>query len=301
MGHRVTIAGGTSALASALVARLGDGFDVRRVSTSVAPGTDTWPAELTSIAEAEVACAGARTLVVLARTPRSSTWRFRGAPEDLDRLMADALARAARRCPVEHLVLYACSEAEGDVRAPLLRASGVPVSILFGGGPDPAEHLAALVRRGPGKDVHAEAWSAPPLDPARPRRGTGFSSVHHFPRPRGWSAAQLAEAYLRWLAAEVPTVRVESSADADAIRFLGSTVLVLRRLAAEAEKDSVVWSIVGGTLARPGGRMELRVLLDGVTAAMHVHDFHPTLPGPIYSRTQAFVHERVVQRFIRSL
>jgi hypothetical protein len=295
MGHRVTIAGGTNPIAQDLTERLGGGFEVRRVSPAVEPSERTWPADLTSISQAELACANTRTLVVLARTPRASSWRIRGNTDDLDRLVADSLARAALRCGVDHLVLFACGGPGDDVREPLLRASGLPTSVLRGGGPDPVEHLEALVRRGPGGDVEGPVWSTKPSK-GRARR-TGFTSVQRFPRPPGWSAEQLSQAYFRWLATSVPWVRVVSSADSETIFFLGLKVLVLRRLKGHAEPDSAVWEVTGGALAQPGGRLEIRVLLDGVSATMHLWGFRPTLPGPLYSFTQAFVHDRLIRRF----
>lgn len=295
MGHRVTIAGGTSGLALGLAERLRDGFLVRRSSLSQAATEATWPADLTSICQAEIASANTETLVVLARAPRASSWRFRGAHEDVDRLLADSLARAARRCGVGHLILFACGGPGEDVREPLLRASGVPLSVLRGGGPEPLPHLEALVRRGPvGGDVTTAAWSAPTTAPAVRQ---GFTSIQRFPRPAGWSAPTLSRAYFRWISTEVPSVRVESSSDADTLFFLGVKVLVLRRLRGHAEPDSAVWEIGGGALARSGGRLELRLLLDGSSATMHLQGFRPTLPGPLYWMTQALVHEKLVLRF----
>ena len=295
MAHRVTIAGGTCAVAEGLAARLGEGFAVRRISASIAPTLGTWRVDLTSISETEVACANSQTLVVLARTPRVASWKRRGQVDDVDRLVADSLARAARRCGVEHVILFACGAAGEDARESILRASGLPLSVLRGGGPDPAVHLDALVRRGPGGDLEAPGWTNESVMPPRPRRD--FSSVQRFARPGAWSAAQLSQAYFRWLSSEVPSVRVESSADAENVYLLGVKVLVLRRLKGLAEPDSSVFEVFGGALARPGGRLELRILLDGLWATMHLGAFRPTLPGPLYAVTQALVHERLVRRF----
>jgi hypothetical protein len=62
----ITIAG-TGPLAQALAQRLSSG-DVKPRLVSTSAG---WKADLTSIPEAEIACAGARTLVVLAQTRRN--------------------------------------------------------------------------------------------------------------------------------------------------------------------------------------------------------------------------------------
>ena len=294
MGHRVTIAGGTSTVAQGLSERLKDGFTVRRVSERLAPSESTWPADLTSISEAEVACANTQTLVVLARTARDAR-RFRGLTDDVDRLIADSLARAAQRCGVQHLVLFACGAPGEDAREPLLRASGIPTTVLRGGGPDPVERLDAIVRRGPGADVEGEAWTATSTRSTGPL--PGFTSVQRFARPAGWSSSQLSQTYFRWLGAEIPSVRVTSSADAETIYFLGVKVLVLRRLNGQSEPDTSVWEVVGGALARPGGCLELRTLLDGASVSMHLRGFRPRLPGALYSLTQAQLHERLIRRF----
>lgn len=293
MGHRVTIAG-ASGVAQGLSERLKDEFDVRRVSDTITPTESAWPADLTSIAQTEIACANTQTLVVLARTTRSRR-RFRGLAEDVDRLLADSLARAAQRCGVQHLVLFACGAPGADVRESIMRASGLPTTVLRGGGPDPVQHLENVIRRGPGGDVEGQPWAAKPAKVGGPP--AGFSSVQRFPRPEGWSAAQLAQAYFRWLSTDVPAARVVSSADAETIHLLGTKVLVLRRLNGQAEPDAMAWEITGGALARPGGRLELRVLLDGVSVIMHLRGFRTRLPGALYSLTQAKVHERVVHRF----
>lgn len=293
MGHRVTIAG-ASDVAQGLSERLKDGFVVRRVSDTITRAESAWPADLTSIAQAEIACANTQTLVVLARTTRSRR-RFRGLAEDVDRLLADSLARAAQRCGVQHLVLFACGAPGADVREPLMRASGLPTTVLRGGGPDPVQRLEEVIRRGPSGDVEGQPWAAKSATVGGPP--AGFSSVQRFPRPEGWSAAQLARAYFQWLATDVPSARVFSSADAETIHLLGAKVLVLRRLNGQAEPDAMVWEVAGGALARPGGRLELRVLLDGVSVIMLLRGFRPRVPGALYSLTQAKVHERVVHRF----
>jgi hypothetical protein len=254
-----------------------------------------WRADLTSIPEAEVALAGTETLVVLARAQGAPARLTQAASDDLDRLLADSLGRAAKRVGVKHVVLFACG-AE-DVRAPLLRASGVPLSVLHGGGPDPVVHLEALIERGPGADLTTEPFRAD-RDPKGPREDLLVCSVQRFARPAGWSAEQLARAYLQWLPGKFPTVRTSTLGATSAITAFGTRALVLREAPGRSEPESFVLEVADGTLSRNAtARFEFRVLLDQVTAMVALVGFEPTLPFPVYHVTQAFMHEHIMKRF----
>lgn len=290
----VTIAG-AGKLARALAERLPQ---ARVISTGQpVAGTAGWKADLTSIPEAEVACAGAKTLVVLAQARRAPARLTRCELPDLDRLLADSLARAAKRCGVEHIVLFACGP--DDVRTSLLRASGVPVSVLSGGGPDPVAQLEALVKRGPGPDVSAESWVGESA-PTTPREGLLVCSVQRYPVPVGWSADKLGRSYLEWLPGKVATVRVSSTSDTSVIHAFGTRALVLRQVPGRSEPQSSVFEVADGTLSRRGAfdaRFEFRVLLDGSAAMVALIGFEPSLPWPVYHVTQALMHERLMRRF----
>jgi hypothetical protein len=289
----VTIAG-AGKLAQALAQRLPN---ARLISTFAPTAPTGWKADLTSIAEAEVACAGAKTLVVLAQARRPPAKLTRCELVDLDRLLADSLARAAQRCGVEHIVLYACGP--DDVRASLLRASGVPVSVLHGGGPDPAAALEALVRRGPGPDITSEGWVGEG-GVLSAREGLLVCSVQRYPLPQGWSAERLAKGYLEWLPGKVATVRVSSTTDTSVIHAFGTRALVLRQVPGRSEPQSCVFEVADGALARRGAfdaRFEFRVLIDGSAAMVALIGFEPALPWPLYHVTQALMHERIMRRF----
>ncbi len=254
-----------------------------------------WRADLTSIPEAEVALAGTKTLVVLARSRGAPARLTQAATDDLDRLLADSLGRAAKRVGVTHVVLFACGA--DDVRVPLLRASGVPLSVLHGGGPDPVAQLEALIDRGPGADVSTEAYRAERA-PVVPRDDLLVCSVQRFGRPAGWSAEQVARAYLQWLPGKFPTVRTSTVGATSAITAFGTRALVLREAPGRSEPDSFVLEVADGALSKNGAaRFEFRVLLDQTTAMVALVGFEPTLPFPLYHVTQAFMHERIMKRF----
>ena len=142
---RVVIAG-AGALGQALAAKLAPRHDVRCVRPSgdfPAPTEKlSWyRADLLTWHGAELALTGAHTVVVLAQARRAPARLQRSSLDDLDRLLADSIARAARLVDAKRLVLFACGE--DDVRLALLEKSGVPLSILRGGGPDPVEQSSA--------------------------------------------------------------------------------------------------------------------------------------------------------------
>lgn len=300
---RVVIAGGTGALGTALTRRLSGAHDVLALAPpglGQLPPTERsgqqWPVDLTNIPDTEVALAGAETVVVLAQARRPPAHLTRAALDDLDRLIADSLARAAQRCGVKRVVLFSCGP--DDVRAPLLAKSGVPVSVLSGGGPDPVTALAELVDAPPGTSREGPAWTgeAPTPGVARLR----VCSVQRYPRPEGWSAEALARAYFGWLPGAAVATRVEEHGGAFTIYAFGARGLVLRHLPGRSEPDSCVLQVADGALvhrARGPGRLEFRVLLDGVTALTALTGFEPRLPWLIYRFSQAVMHERVMRRF----
>ncbi len=296
---RVVIAG-AGVVGQALARRLAASHEVRAVVSSgpVPEASErlTWHvADLTSIPDAEVALAGAQTVVVLAKARRAPARHTRAALEDLDRLLGDTLARAAQRVGAQRLVTFTADEA--DARLPLLAHSGLPLAVLHGGGPDPVEHLAAMVE---GAQAPAPAtWSGQP--PAEGLRGELLTcSVQRHARPAGWSALDVARAYFEWLPGDVPGVRTEARSGVFRIHGLGVEGLALRLVPGRSEADSAWLEVADGKLAvrsASPGRLEFRVLLDGVTVMTALTGYVPSMPWPLYLASQAPLHERVMRRF----
>jgi hypothetical protein len=299
----VVIAGGTGTLGTSLARRLSGVHEVLclrppglgELSPTERTGSE-WPVDLTNLPDTEVALAGAQTLVVLAQARRPPAHLTRAALDDLDRLIADSLARAVQRCGVQRVVLFSCGE--GDVRAPLLAKSGVPVSVLSGGGPDPVAGLAELVDAAPGTSREGPAWTGEPAKSGAPR--LRVCSVQRYPRPAGWTAEAVARAYFDWLPQHALATRVEVHEGVFTIHAFGARSLVLRHLPGRSEADSYVLQVADGALvhrAKGPGRLEFRVLLDGTTAMTALTGFEPRLPWLIYRFSQAVMHERVMRRF----
>jgi hypothetical protein len=296
---RVVIAG-AGVLGQALARRLAPAHQVRGIVSSeplpaVGEGLTWRRADLTSIPDAEVALAGAETVVLLAQARRPPARHTRAALDDLDRLLADAVARATKRVGAKRLVTFACGDS--DARLPLLQHAGVPVTVLHGGGPDPVAHLAALVDGAPVPP--AAAWAGEP--PARgPREGLATCSVQRYARPAGWSALDVAKAYFEWLPTDVLGVRTEVRGGVFRVHGLGVEGLVLRLVEGRSEADSAWLEVADGKLAvrsAQPGRLEFRVLLDGSAVLAALIGYVPAMPWPLYRASQAPLHERVMRRF----
>lgn len=297
---RVVIAG-AGVIGQALAQRLAASHEVRGVVASgslpAASERLTWhQADLTSIPDAEVALAGAETVVLLAQSRRAPARLTRASLSDLDCLLADAVARAAGRVGATRLITFACGDA--DARLPLLQHAGVPVTVLRGGGPEPVAHLAALVDGGPVPPPTPWTGEAPPKGPRSALPAT--CSVQRYPRPPGWSAKDVAQAYFEWLPTEVPGVRTESRGGVFRVHGLGVEGLVLRLVEGRSEADSAWLEVADGKLAVRSanpGRFEFRVLLDGSAVLAALIGYVPAMPWALYRASQAPLHERVMRRF----
>jgi hypothetical protein len=124
--------------------------------------------------------------------------------------------------------------------------------------------------------------------------------VQRYARPSGWAAFDVARAYFEWLPSDVPGVRTEARGDVFRIHGLGVEGLVLRHVPGRSEVDSAWLEVADGKLtvrsARPG-RLEFRVLLDGVTVMAALIGYQPAIPWLLYRASQAPMHERVMRRF----
>ncbi|MCA3016583.1 MAG: hypothetical protein INH41_29725 [Myxococcaceae bacterium] len=297
--RRLAIIGGTGPLGAALAARLEVDFEVTRIGASASPGPGAWRADVLSIAEAEVAVSGAQVVVFLARTVPPRSRLLQGAVADVDLLLADSVARAVRLSRPERLVAFTCGE--GDEREAVLRASGVPVAVLSGGGDDPAAALERLVRAEAPAVVRLSAWNPPA---AAPRRWSGRSTVlslQRLPLPVPWVARQAATAYFEWLPTDVPLVRTVVSPEAVEVKLAGVSVLRLRRRHGECDDDVEVLEVRGGALvgaAAPAGVFEFRRLaVPGPLLVTTLRDFQPALPWLVYRATQGPAHARTMRRF----
>jgi len=263
----------------------------------VPTGVTSWRCDLLSVPQTEVALAGADVGVFLARTSRPPARLVQADVAVLDVLLADSFARAAPRTSVKRLVTFTPGEA--DAREAVLRASGLPVSVLRGGGADPVAALVALVDHEAEREDVQGAWT--PAAQASKERAAGLvCSVQRYPVAPGFTAADVAWAYVAWLGRAVPLVRAQRVDGCAIIRAAGQPVLMLRHAPGRSERDSFVFEVRDGVLTDTAGgvgRLEFRVLLDRSALVASLQDFAPSLPWPVYRMTQAIAHGAVMRRF----
>lgn len=165
---RVVIAGANGFIGRALAQRLAADFDViglsRRPPADGGPSGVTWRAcDLYSVLETERALAGADVAVYLVHSMLPSARLTQASFEDLDLLLADNFARAARAAGVKQLVYLGGLVPDGERSRHLesrrevedaLAALGVPLTALRAGlvvgpGSSSLAILTALVQRLP--------------------------------------------------------------------------------------------------------------------------------------------------------
>lgn len=273
MSSPVVIAG-QGALAESLHARLSPTHHVRLATV-----------DYTCLHEAEVALAGARTVVMLARAEEPVARLPRADVAELDRLMADSVARAARAVGASRLVLAA--RGADDVQAELLARSGVPLVV--------AQHELDALATHAGPAVDAPSATVTRREPKE--RLT--CSIHRYRRPRGMTALDFARAYFEWLPRDTPLTRVVEREGTFTIFVGGVRALVLRHVPGRSSEHLAWLEPLDGALVDRSatGRFEFRVLLDEETVLASLIDFRPALPFPLYRFTQAVMHERSMRHF----
>lgn len=281
----VAIAGATGKTGARLAIRLGARFAVRALGS----GTN-----LLSLADTEVALAGAQVGVYLARATRTTFRLIQAKPADLELLMADSFARAAARCGLRRLIVWRCGD--DDERLVVLRAAGVPLTVV--------ESEAALEEALQDEPAHATpscALLAPEATVA-----PGVCSVQRLPLPPDWTAVQATRAYFDWAAAHVPFVHASCTGDAWTLHAFGFPVLSLWLIKGRAAKQSAVLATGGGWLAGSvagTGHFEFRIVQTQSGPALFtiLMGFVSALPFLLYRLTQAPVHAWVMARFGRWL
>lgn len=294
---RVVIAGGTGTLGRALAVRLKTSCDVTCVGTRATSGEGEWKADLLSVAEAEVALAGAHVVVFLARTSGPRARLLQGSADDLNLVLADSVARAARLTKPRRLVFFGCGE--NDEREAVLSTSGVPLSVLSGGGDDPAAQLEHLVLAADVETRRLPTWKGAEVPPAAWSGPSTVLSVQRLTPKTGWTAGQTARAYFEWLPSAVPGVSTVLGAEAYEIKAGGVGMLRLRRVAGQSTDDLEVLEVRDGSLVSDSstGAFEFRLLGTPGVLMTTLRGFVPSMPWLLYRASQAPMHARVMRRF----
>jgi uncharacterized protein YbjT (DUF2867 family) len=162
------------------------------------------------------------------------------------------------------------------------------------------------------KAVGAEGRSAPnPRDSLRRRdrqsirKARRVRSVQRMVLPEDETADSIMRAYFKWLPSLLGPF-LKGSVEADTIWRLslirpGWVLIEFTRSRQRSSPERQLLYITGGLLARVRhnrkGRIEFRELLNRRYLMVAIHDYTPTLPWYLYSRTQAVFHLWVMRRF----
>jgi len=127
--------------------------------------------------------------------------------------------------------------------------------------------------------------------------------------PSGWTSAQVAEEYSKWLPRRFRGLINAVTNEDRVVRFLAlCDKLCLLELSPTPftldNKCRCAFYITGGVLSRkvdPPGRLEFRLFPELGCLIASIHGFSPTLPWWLYANTQARLHLRVMKAFARHL
>jgi hypothetical protein len=142
----------------------------------------------------------------------------------------------------------------------------------------------------------------PPV-PTSLSRGPGPSarSVHRLGTQLELDAGQIAQRYFQWLATQLLGligVRHHDSTQLDLL-LIGVPVVKLRQIETGPQRHR--YDVVGGWLvAAPSGTFEFLCMPDQAVYAV-LDGFRPRLPWLVYRMTHAYVHDRFMCRFSRTI
>lgn len=142
--------------------------------------------------------------------------------------------------------------------------------------------------------------------PESERRKRTVRSVQRLYFPKGKTARDIADIYIKWLPKYLsPLLKVELTARECVFKLpvLNWQLLKLERSEARSSSNRQLFYIVGGALVRPEGRarMEFRTTYDNKHILVAIHDYQPTLPWYVYRFTQAILHLWAMRSFDRYL
>lgn len=288
---RIVIAGSTGALGRTVLETLG--ADAR--------GFGSKTCSLIRVPDAEVQLAGCDVAVYLARAQRFPAKLSQTSRADLELLMADTFARAAKRVKARRIVAHV--ESVQSETAAALRSSGLSVDFVTRPRETAAEEIIAHVRGTP-----VEAGGEGPA-PARsawlPAEGPRcVFSLQRIPLGKNVSALDAARSYFEWSGKHVPLTGLTVAGDKFRLEPLGVPGLALSLIPGTLTDDSATLMAGGGALAAmPAGRctFEFRKVLGGSALFTSLHGFEPAMPWLLYRISQALMHPRVMRAWGKTL
>lgn len=142
--------------------------------------------------------------------------------------------------------------------------------------------------------------------PESERQKHTVRSVQRLHFPKGKTAKDIANIYIRWLPQHLsPFLKVELSDKRCVFKLpiLNWKLLILESSEARSSSNRQLFYIIGGALVRQMGRarIEFRTTYDNKHILVAIHDYQPTLPWYVYRFTQAILHLYVMKSFDRYL
>lgn len=195
---------------------------------------------------------------------------------DLYLLLADNIARAARKSNVEQIIYVQDELSDGSI-ASALGAYGTTV----------LETTTPIRRYGKSLTYKSDDYNY-------------VRSVQRAPMPPGWTVENIAWYYFGWLDSIVYGL-VNTTIEDDTVSMYvldnPDPMLILQYNKEQSDENTVLFEITGGKLMKrrrsKKQRYEFRKLPMTDEFIMALHDFQPALPWPIFKMTQAPIYSLV--------
>ena len=281
--------------------------------------------ELFSVSSAEKALEGADYAVYLVHSMLPSAKLTQADFEDMDAILADNFARAARKNGIKQIVYLSGiipehlpqEQFSRHLRSRLeveriLGSYGVPVTTIrdsripF----EEAARQALKAENEPGSKAKAKSQAAGHKHPGRTKKSVSdVRSIQRVVLPGNTNADWAARYYLEWLGKSLKAL-VRMDYDGGNIyrvhlRASRKPILELTYLPERSSAESTVYHISGGAFTKLGdtheGRLEFLQIPGTRECVIALHDYLPSLPWFIYKYTQAKVHLWVMAAFRRHL
>jgi uncharacterized protein YbjT (DUF2867 family) len=157
---RLAVAGASGSIGTALCRELADAYEITALTRSLARSKVqdadmplTWKfCDFFSMRSVEEALSGADYAVYLIHPRIASARLDQAASEDMDLLVADNFARAAKKKGIKQILYLGSLMPEGDITSPLIRSRQEIVEVLASHG-TPVTTLRASLIIGPGSSV----------------------------------------------------------------------------------------------------------------------------------------------------
>jgi hypothetical protein len=244
-------------------------------------------ADLFSLLEVEKGLAGVDYVVYIAHPRLPAARLTQGHAQDMELIVADNIARAAKKMGVKRIFYLQDSQEKADLEVEAtLRAHDMPVT----------------VRRIKLREDKQTGSQKPGTNAVR--------SVQRFILPEGKTAVWVANEYAEWLPRYLkPFIKVHKKEGKSlwfSLTGIHKPLLELTYSSLCSTQNRVVYTITGGLLARTDispyrGRLEFREVVNGKYVIAAIHDFMPKLPWLFYIVTQVPLHLWVMYAYGRHL